>query len=249
MSRVLVVAGPVPDGPVWNVEVPTEGLPEWWRCRSCSVRLRLTAGDLDAWSMRGEVRHYAHGCYGRMWKDGPFPVTVAVWQEWRQCRYCGTEAEADGDGFVADAFMECAASGESCAMEPVGAVVATVQVLGPSHGGGQCNGYCFPGADPDAGWHTPVGEVRWLDVPYPMEQPTEHVARLAEHQANERTHPYTCGNRSDGNHRWTHDKGVLVPTNDGWVCLDCDYTQPYFEVPASGPASFWWAVLPAEVTT
>ena len=32
-------------------------------------------------------------------------------------------------------------------------------------------------------------------------------------------HPYTCGNNSEHT--------PLVPTNDGWYCLDCDYTQDW----------------------
>jgi hypothetical protein len=33
-------------------------------------------------------------------------------------------------------------------------------------------------------------------------------------------HPYTCGNNS--NH-------ILWATENGWVCNECDYTQPYNE--------------------
>jgi hypothetical protein len=39
-------------------------------------------------------------------------------------------------------------------------------------------------------------------------------------------HPYTCGNNS--NHR------DLVPTRDGWICLDCDYKQDWFLIDELG---------------
>ena len=32
-------------------------------------------------------------------------------------------------------------------------------------------------------------------------------------------HPFTCGN--DSNH------ANLVATKDGWICIDCDYTQDW----------------------
>ena len=42
-------------------------------------------------------------------------------------------------------------------------------------------------------------------------------------------HPYTCENRGDGNHLEVGgDKGILVPTVNGWICPSCDYTQPYY---------------------
>lgn len=43
------------------------------------------------------------------------------------------------------------------------------------------------------------------------------VAALAAIQAAPTRHPYTCGENS--NHK------PLIPTQDGWVCSDCDYTQ------------------------
>lgn len=45
----------------------------------------------------------------------------------------------------------------------------------------------------------------------------EQVAALNASQARTDRHPYTCGN--DSRHR------VLVATENGWVCPDCDYTQ------------------------
>lgn len=45
----------------------------------------------------------------------------------------------------------------------------------------------------------------------------ETIEKLKAHQENPMFHPYTCGNNSA--HR------NLVPTKNGWICLDCDYTQ------------------------
>jgi hypothetical protein len=55
------------------------------------------------------------------------------------------------------------------------------------------------------------------------------VLKLSELQSGARYgHPYTCINRSDGNHHNNgHDLGCLVPTTDGWICPDCDYTQDW----------------------
>lgn len=47
----------------------------------------------------------------------------------------------------------------------------------------------------------------------------EQVVKLNEYQTFQKFHPYTCGNDS------THKP--LVATNNGWVCLDCDYTQDW----------------------
>lgn len=42
-------------------------------------------------------------------------------------------------------------------------------------------------------------------------------------------HPYTCPNRGDGHHHNNgNDLGCLVPTPNGWICPDCDYTQDWF---------------------
>lgn len=41
-------------------------------------------------------------------------------------------------------------------------------------------------------------------------------------------HPYTCANRSDGNHRdFGGDVGMLIPTVNGWICPCCDYKQSW----------------------
>ena len=47
----------------------------------------------------------------------------------------------------------------------------------------------------------------------------EEVESLTLRQKEIRLHPYTCGN--DSRHT------LLVPTNLGWMCTDCDYTQDW----------------------
>lgn len=56
----------------------------------------------------------------------------------------------------------------------------------------------------------------------------EQVEGLSRWQVEK--HPFTCHNRKDGEHRYAPevaDFGVLVPTPNGWVCRDCDYTQDW----------------------
>lgn len=60
---------------------------------------------------------------------------------------------------------------------------------------------------------------RIVDAPFTPVQ----VFRLRIWQETPWVHPFTCANRGDGKHRT--DTGVLVPTGDGWICPDCDYTQ------------------------
>lgn len=55
---------------------------------------------------------------------------------------------------------------------------------------------------------------------------TEQVAALNRWQAGP-MHPFTCFNWGDGSHRWATDLGVLVATEQGWVCPDCNYTQDW----------------------
>lgn len=54
----------------------------------------------------------------------------------------------------------------------------------------------------------------------------EEVENLKAYQASGKFHPFTCPNRGDGKH---HDRGIdlgaLVPTEAGWICEDCEYTQ------------------------
>lgn len=63
----------------------------------------------------------------------------------------------------------------------------------------------------------------------------EVVDKLNEHQRSDQVHPYTCGNnRADEAHRKyaldnnLHDWGILLATEQGWVCPVCDYTQNWY---------------------
>jgi len=51
----------------------------------------------------------------------------------------------------------------------------------------------------------------------------EQVKNLNEYQLSGAMHPFTCDNSDcrgiEGS--W----GILVATNDGWICTTCDYTQ------------------------
>lgn len=66
------------------------------------------------------------------------------------------------------------------------------------------------------------------DVPTKCYAPWTHaqVECLKARQGHPMYHPYTCGN--DSNHK------VLVPTTNGWVCEDCDYTQNWFLITELG---------------
>lgn len=68
----------------------------------------------------------------------------------------------------------------------------------------------------------------FLQAPFTPDQ----VQRLNEWQTGTHgsmpVHPFTCANRSDGGHGTEGgDTGVLIATNDGWVCPHCDYTQDW----------------------
>jgi hypothetical protein len=55
---------------------------------------------------------------------------------------------------------------------------------------------------------------------------TEQVEALNRYQISGRGHPFTCGgNRCDEFH--LDGQGVLVATENGWVCRYCDYTQDW----------------------
>lgn len=47
----------------------------------------------------------------------------------------------------------------------------------------------------------------------------EQIEALNAFQECRCYHPFTCGN--DSRHR------DLIATKDGWICLDCDYTQQW----------------------
>ena len=60
----------------------------------------------------------------------------------------------------------------------------------------------------------------------------EQVQRLNEWQTQTGTnmpfHPFTCGYRGESAHgQEGGDTGLLIATEDGWVCPSCDYTQDW----------------------
>lgn len=59
----------------------------------------------------------------------------------------------------------------------------------------------------------------------------DQVAALNAYQARAGSHPFTCANRGDGNHRdhpvGRNDRGTLVATTRGWICPFCDYVQDW----------------------
>lgn len=52
------------------------------------------------------------------------------------------------------------------------------------------------------------------------------VMALFEFQAKNDVHLFTCPHRHD-HPDFIGDKGVLIPTVRGWICLFCDYTQDW----------------------
>lgn len=54
----------------------------------------------------------------------------------------------------------------------------------------------------------------------------EQVLALGRWQNAPNVHPFTCGKRDD-HPELNGDKGVLVPTVDGWICQFCDYRQDW----------------------
>lgn len=52
----------------------------------------------------------------------------------------------------------------------------------------------------------------------------EQVKSLNEYQQARVMHPFTCGgNRTDEKH--LDGEGILLATEDGWICPYCDYKQ------------------------
>lgn len=52
----------------------------------------------------------------------------------------------------------------------------------------------------------------------------EEVESLNDYQKSRAIHPFTCGgNRTDEHH--LDREGLLVATEDGWVCPYCNYRQ------------------------
>lgn len=79
-----------------------------------------------------------------------------------------------------------------------------------------------------------MSDQDWADNPSfkrgitraPFSQTT--VRHLMVLQNRHDIHPYTCANRGNGKHEKIGGQtGILVPTADGWVCPDCNYTQDW----------------------
>lgn len=62
-----------------------------------------------------------------------------------------------------------------------------------------------------------------IQAPFTLTQ----VVALNLWQLDIRVHPFTCPNRSGHLDRGERDLGILVATPNGWICRDCDYTQPW----------------------
>jgi hypothetical protein len=84
-----------------------------------------------------------------------------------------------------------------------------------------------------------------------LHHPVTNMAEATAWQESGTVHPYTCRKR-DESHGWRYgDRGALTPTPNGWVCEDCDYTQPY-ATPAAQPwpwpppSGTQWAALDPE---
>ena len=159
MSDLLVVASPTSQPLCTDVPVPTDGQPQWF----------VQGG--TRW--RPGQRRPFQPDPGT--PDGPYPFTVAVWQEVEQT--CPSWHYLPGPYSAAD----CEQADTHRAQRRVGAVTATVEVTGPSHHAHKCidhrpartpldQPWCHPDAAPDC-WHTPTGKVTVLDEPIPCERP------------------------------------------------------------------------------
>lgn len=170
MGEMLIVPSPTLVPLSTAVPVPTDGQPHHFACDKCETR--VLPGDIRCTACQSD----------QIRPDGPFLFTVGVWQEVRCYTPDKCHAAWCGDEVCARGF---------------GAVVATVEVTGPSHHAKDCarcmcasgDGsmpamarcfaeshvveYCHPDTAGDC-WHTPIGEVTPLDVPIPMERPTSY---------------------------------------------------------------------------
>ncbi len=166
-ERMLVVVSPTLSPLSTDVPVPTEGQPEWLRCQDCGTRVAVHEKPRrrECWS---DDMHWSG--YHRPVR-GPYPFTVAVWQEVCICSHPPEGASVSP--------IEGVNHASGC---PIGVVVGMVEVTGPGHHADECrhfNGvglrdyHCRWDALPDC-WHTPTGKVTPID-PIPMERPTEQV--------------------------------------------------------------------------
>lgn len=57
----------------------------------------------------------------------------------------------------------------------------------------------------------------------PWDRSVVHLLR--QHQLNGKYHPYICGNRDK--HASDLSNDILIPTEKGWVCPSCSYTQDW----------------------
>ena len=216
MPDLMVVASPTTSPLSTAVPLPTDGLPEWWRCVDCGERAVRDdypscdecGGDVDI-------------------PDGPFPVTVAVWEEIWHCGRCKLP-KGDVDGCYCGYVTSY----------PVGAVVATVEVTGPPHEAAECvigdNGIWQACAKfvPLTGWHTPTGTVTVLPEPIPCERPWSGTAGTPDRPV--------CGSLD------TDGAGPCVlspPLGDGSA-----HVHHGAEDVGRDPASWWFADLDLEVT-
>jgi len=72
----------------------------------------------------------------------------------------------------------------------------------------------------------PEEDLSRMDVPFNDDQ----VQKLNEYQRNEFFHPFTCGggnieNNLDCERQNNKGEGILIATNEGWVCPCGKYKQ------------------------
>lgn len=66
-------------------------------------------------------------------------------------------------------------------------------------------------------------KAKYIIAPFTDEQ----VEALTVWQNADTVHPFTCGNRDGHPLDPEGDYGVLVATNDGWICRHCKYKQEW----------------------
>lgn len=65
-----------------------------------------------------------------------------------------------------------------------------------------------------------------LAIRAPWTDEEVHLLNLV--QISTLTHPFTCPRRTHILHNeYNGELGLLLATNDGWVCRDCSYTQDW----------------------
>ena len=181
-----------------DVPIPTDGQPEWWRCE-CGHRSRFAP----------EVTRAVHSHGGAaagnpMERDGPFPFTVAVWNEVEDrssCEAAPTVADVGG----------CGCGDEDHCL--FGAITHLVVVTGPSHQGNHEFGrwtWCPPRDEPDR-WHTPTRAVTPID-PIPCDRPWR-CSTCPPGDVYETPQHGRCYATAHGDHDW-HHPSVWVADDD-----------------------------------